>query len=217
MSPKTVFLVSEPKPSETLSEAKSEPKPHKVRKSRKESKMATDVVNPIEVQDNEAEAQTSGVYKGKGNKKVMNPLTGKEEVRNGEFSLPLIRDEAHAKEILPNEEDRVFWMNQGRKAQARIQMYSLFEDIFGDEALNEAYESFILAYSQVVTDKTSEERKQKVRDFLLSEEKFEGLKGALEDLTKAGGLKPVSIDYAVEELKKPSGVRGKKAKAQEAE
>ena len=178
--------------------------------------MADTIVDPnvVGVADDasEAESQATGVYKGKGNKKVFNPLTGKDEVRNGEFSLPLIKDEEHAKELVPSAEDRVFWMNAGRKMQARIQMYSMFDDIFGDEALNDAYTSFSLAYSQVVTDKTSEERKQKVRDFILSEEKFEDLKVALESLEKAGGLKPVYVDYATETLNKPSGVRGKKAK-----
>jgi hypothetical protein len=175
----------------------------------------TATVNPAIEQETEETSQ--GVYKGKGNKKVLNPFTGKEEMREGSFSLPLATDEDHAKQLVKQSgEDVVFWFNQGRKAQARIQMYSLFEDIFGDEKLNEDYASFILAYEQVVTEKTSDERKAKVREFLLGEEKFEQLKAKLAELETAGGLKPVFIDYATEELKKPSGVRGKRAKAVEA-
>lgn len=188
----------------------------KVAKRQKgKSKMATDVMNPVGIeQDNEASETSGGTYKGKGNKKVLNPFSGKEEVRNGEFSLPLIRDEEHAKELVPNAEDRVFWMNAGRKAQARIQMYSLFDNLFDNDKLNDDYESFVLAYNQVVTDKTPEDRKQKVRDFILGEEKFVELKAKLDEIQ--GNFPPVFIDYAVEELKKPSGIRGKKAKVVEA-
>jgi hypothetical protein len=171
----------------------------------------TAVVNPASQVSDVNEVDTGKSYSGSGNKKILNPFTGKEETREGSFSLPLYESKEELESAL-SPEDIVFWTNAGRKYQARLQMYAALDATLDNEALNEDYQAFMGAYGNMVNDQTPEERKEVIRQFILSEPKFDALKGALAELKQRGGFPPVNIDFGQVELKKPSGVRGKRAK-----
>jgi len=168
--------------------------------------MATSNVSPaVEVE--------SGIYSGKVSTKVIHPVDQVEVKVTGDFKLPLASDLNEALTMVGgNDSDVVFWFNYGRKMQARIQVgQSLGMDLGSDE-LNELLKSFNTAMGSFGTN-LSDARKNKIKDFILSEEKF----APLRDLMDTWTPEHKSVDFSSVELKKPSGKRGPKSKSEDEE
>lgn len=166
---------------------------------------------------------------GKVTKKVKNPFTGKTITREGVYELPAAHgDITSAFALVGNREDEVlFWFNQGRKNQARLQVNQALDFDLGSDELNELFDSFTDAMDALLPKDADEKKRKRVKDFILSEEKFEPLVSALESLEKSG-LESVNILFGSPdadgkvsdgetELKKPTGVRGRRKKVSDDE
>lgn len=161
--------------------------------------------------------------------KVKNPFTGKTIVREGMYELPIAHgDIATAYAICGNREDEViFWFNHGRKTQARLQANQALDFDLGSDELNELFDSFTEAMESILPKDADEAKRKRVKDFILSEDKFQPLVSALETLEKSG-LETVTLVFGSPdadgkikdgetELKKPTGVRGRRKKVSEDE
>jgi len=105
-------------------------------------------------------------------------------------------------------EDLLFWFNYGRKVAARAQVNAALGFDLGDEKLNDLFKSFQNAMSNMVTDKTTPEKREKIKNFILDEDKFEPLRSHLADWKPEG----VTVDFSSVEIKKPSGQKGRPKK-----
>ena len=170
--------------------------------------MATTVVNPAVAESEDQE--TANLYTGKVSTKVINPFNGKEQKVTGDFKLPLATSGEEALNMVAgSESDLVFWYNLGRKAAARAAVQAKLGIDLGSDEKNELLKSFTAAMDSMSSEGMSAERKKRIQDFILSEEKFEPIR---EDVTN-WTPEHQSIDFAVVELKKPDSKRGPKAKA----
>lgn len=162
-------------------------------------------------------------------KKVKNPFTGKTITREGIFELPAAHgDIASAYALCGNREDEViFWFNQGRLNQARLQMNQALDFDLGSDTLNELFDSFQDAMDALLPKEADEKKRKRVKDFILSEEKFQPLVSALETLEKSG-LESIAVTFGSPdangkinegetELKKPTGVRGRRKKVSDSD
>lgn len=158
-------------------------------------------------------------------RKVKNPFDGTMIVREGSYELPAAYgdDIATALALVGNKESEViFWFNQGRKNQARLQVQQALDFDLGSDDLNELYDSFNDAMDSLLTKDATKEKRERIQNFILSEDKFQILKIALDDLKEKGigGINMVfgspdaegKINEGEVELKKPSGIRGRRKK-----
>ena len=167
----------------------------------------TELISP----EVEGESETANNYSGKGNKKVTDPF-GKQVVRQGTFSLPLAQNFDEAMQLSKgSEDDLIFWYNHGRKLQARMQLNASLDLDLGSKQLNDDYKSFENAMEQIgVTKDTPEEERKQVREFILKQPKFAGIRAKWDEIENKG-FGPVHLDFSDVELKKPSGKRGRPA------
>ena len=163
--------------------------------------MATSNVSP-------AVETESGIYSGKVSTKVIHPVDQKEIKVTGDFKLPLATNLNEALEMVgSNDQDVVFWFNYGRKNAARIAVAQSLGMDLGSDEMNDLLKSFTTAMGSF-GDNLSEARKTKIKEFILSEEKFAPLRDIM------GNWSPdhKSVDFSVVELKRPSSKRGPKSK-----
>ena len=165
------------------------------------------------------------LIKGVVKRKVKNPFDGTMIVREGTYELPAAHgdDLATALTLVGNKESEViFWFNQGRKNQARLQVQQALDFDLGSDDLNELFDSFNDAMDSLLTKDASKEKRERIQNFILSEDKFQILKIALDDLKEKGigGINMVfgspdsenKIPEGETELKKPTGIRGRRKK-----
>lgn len=185
-------------------------------------------MNPNSVEQNVPvdPSKITGVVK----RKVKNPFDGTMIVREGSYELPAAHgdDIATALALVGNKESEViFWFNQGRKNQARLQVQQALDFDLGSDDLNELYDSFNDAMDSLLTKDATKEKRERIQNFILSEDKFQILKIALDDLKEKGigGISMVfgspdadgKVSEGEIELKKPTGVRGRRKKVSEDE
>ena len=170
--------------------------------------MATSNVSLKETEENQ-DQETSSLYTGKVSTKVTNPFNGKEVKVTGDFKLPLATSMEEALHMVGDiDDDVVFWFNLGRKAAARAAVSAKLGIDLGSDEKNELLKSFTAAMDSMSSDNMSPERKKRIQDFILSEEKFQPIREEVQNWTP----EHQSIDFAVVELKKPDSKRGPKAK-----
>ena len=145
---------------------------------------------------------------GKVTKKVED-LNGKMIEVEGSYILPLATtlNEASAM-VKDNESDLLFWFNHGRKIQARAQVAATLGMEFETEELEDRDKQFKNALKNMVEEDTPEADKAEARKFLLSLPKFKDLA----ETYKTFSPDPKNIDFGQVELKRPSGVRGRRKK-----
>ena len=168
--------------------------------------MATSNVTPL--------TGNEGIYLGKVTTKTKHPITQEDLKVTGDFKLPMATSGSEALNMVGgSEDDLVFWFNFGRKVAARTVVTQSLGLDFGTEELNDLVKSFSAAMSAMSSDGMSEERKKKIKDFILSEDKFAPIREVLSGWTPDHK----SVDFSVVELKKPSGKRGPKGKDDDGE
>lgn len=194
--------------------------------------MGTSAVSPkVEFKTDEArKAQLDPtLYVGKTSKKEDNFFKkGEKIVFVGEYAVPLAYkpgDDPHSAlnrataMVNGKLEDVLFWFDYGRKVAARTQAtLGLGLEFTSDkedekeaedeiEQLEDLARSFKNAMSNMITESTSEERKNAIMNFILSEEKFAPIRDKMEVIKNPA---PKFFDFGSEKLKKPTGVRGRR-------
>lgn len=148
-----------------------------------------------------------GIYRGRTKTDVVDPFSkdSKEKIeREGYYEIPIATNLDQANSIVKgNEQELLFWFNYGRKVQARAQMTQSLKVDLGDD-----HKSFENALKNMVDENTPPERVERVKQFILGEPKFAALREKMEQARKEG-FGTIFLDFSKEELKKPTGVRGR--------
>jgi len=206
---------------------------------KKEKKvMGTVTVNPTpklaEVKTDEAKAAQLDPNKfvGRVSKKEDNPFTGTKIVYEGEYALDLASKfedpekgyDAALAMCGGNLKDLLFWFDHGRKTQARTQAtLDLGLEFTSDkedeeenkkevDELDNLYRAFSNALDNMVTKDTPKEKRKRVIDFILGEDKFEPIRNKLNNIQDP---EPKFTSFGANEskgevkLKKPSGIKGR--------
>jgi hypothetical protein len=154
-------------------------------------------------------------------RKVKNPFDGTMIERKANFELPAAYgDDPNVIMAIVGQkwEEIIFWFNHGRKVAARQQLNQMLAFDLGSDELNDLYDSFNDAMDSLLTKDATPEKRKRIKDFILSEDKFAILKIALDDVQEKGidelNVKFGSPDATGKvaegetELKKPSGKKG---------
>ena len=161
---------------------------------------ANENLNEVEATENE------GVLSASVTKKITDPFTNKEIKAKGNYSLPLATSLETLNSLSGGKiEETIFWFNYGRKVAARAQVAAKLDFDLGSDSLNASFKSFTVAMAQILGKDASEERQKLTKDFILSQPQFSALSEALKNYSQGD----VNVDFSSEELKKPSGKRGR--------
>ena len=176
--------------------------------SKPKNKAAKIQIKKEEIKMSEANVVDPGKAVGKVTKKVED-LNGKMIEVEGTYTLPLATNMNEALSMVKNsEDDFVFWFNHGRKVQARAQVAATLGMEFETEELEDRDKQFKNALKNMVEEDTPDADKAEARKFLLSLPKFKDLA----ETYKTFSPDPKNIDFGSVELKRPSGVRGRRKK-----
>lgn len=163
-------------------------------------------MNPVQSQ--EVKNEVAGTYAGKVSTTVVDPFTGKKLKAIGEYSLPQATDSESLDSLSKGDiSEVIFWYNFGRKVAARAQVAAKLGFDLGSPELNDLFSSFMGAMDQLVGKDGTQEQRDAFKGFVLAQAKFKPLAEALENYTPGS----VNVDFATEELKKPSGKKGRPA------
>ena len=155
-----------------------------------------------------------GIYKNQVRKNVDNPFTGKKVEMTGTYQLPIAQNLNEINSMTKGDEQEItFWFNYGRKVAAKNQALAALDFGLETEDLNDLHSQFKNALRNMVDETTPDDRRKVVIDFILGVPKYQKLKTALDELQKTG-MEPIALDFGgKDELRKPTGVRGRRKKS----